>query len=81
MAEIIDLGERLLRLAEVRTKVGLGASTIYRRMAAGTFPRPLTLGDLVVRWRASDVDAWIDALPRATAQTPPPTPLPSRSAD
>ena len=34
---------RLLRLREVEERVGLRASTIYERIAAGTFPRPILI--------------------------------------
>ena len=34
---------RLLRRQEVELRTGLGTSTIYRRMAQGTFPRPSSL--------------------------------------
>jgi predicted DNA-binding transcriptional regulator AlpA len=34
---------RFLRLPEVRAKVGLSTSTIYRLMAAGQFPRPIPI--------------------------------------
>lgn len=56
------LGERLLRLSDVEEKTSLSRSTIYRRIQAGTFPAPLDLGPGAVRWRLSDVDAWIAGL-------------------
>jgi prophage regulatory protein len=60
-----NLGERLLRLREVEEKVGLKRSTIYRRIAAESFPPPIDLGPGTVRWRLSDVDAWIQSLTAA----------------
>ena len=54
---------RLLRLKEVMELVALGRSTIYDRMAAGTFPRSRDLGGGTVRWRADEVQAWIDGCP------------------
>lgn len=59
------LGERLLRLADVEAKTGIKRSTIYRRIAAETFPAPLSLGPGTVRWRLSDVEAWIEGLTAA----------------
>lgn len=56
---------RLLKLAEVKSEVGLGTSTIYRRMAAGTFPKPRDLGGGTVRWDSDDVEAWKAELPTA----------------
>lgn len=55
-------GARLLRLSELRLRVGLGRSTIYRRIDEGTFPRPRSLGGRAVAWLESDVEAWIAAL-------------------
>jgi len=34
-------------------------ATIYRWMKAGTFPAAIHLGVNMVRWRASDIEAWI----------------------
>ncbi|MFP6559452.1 helix-turn-helix transcriptional regulator [Paraburkholderia sp. B3] len=54
---------RLIRLREVRTRVGLGASTVYRYLAAGKFPRPVDIGGGRVAWLESEVDAWIASRP------------------
>jgi prophage regulatory protein len=59
--------ERLLRLRDVKEKTGLGSSTIYRRMAAGAFPLPRSLGPNTVRWLQSEIDDWIKGLPPAHA--------------
>ena len=56
---------RLLRLAEVKGLVGLGTSTIYRRMANGTFPKPKDLGGGTVRWPEEVIEEWKAALPDA----------------
>lgn len=53
--------ERLLRRAEVEARTGLSCSALYRRIAAGTFPRPVPLGGGPVRWPESAIDAWIAA--------------------
>jgi prophage regulatory protein len=54
---------RLMRLKEVLGLVPLSRSTIYARMAAGTFPRSYDLGGGVVAWYEADVLGWIDSLP------------------
>jgi prophage regulatory protein len=52
--------ERLLRLKEIRALTGLGASTLYRLISQGRFPKPLhPLGNRVAAWRSSEVFAWI----------------------
>ena len=54
---------RFMRLNEVIALVGLARSTIYDRMAAGTFPRSRDLGGGTVRWRSDEIDAWFEACP------------------
>ena len=52
--------ESLLPIADVIRRVGFGRSTIYARIAAGTFPRPRAEpGTGSVRWLESEVDAWV----------------------
>jgi prophage regulatory protein len=65
-----DTEERLLRLRDVKQKTGLGTSTIYRRMADGTFPIPRKLGPNTVRWLQSEIDAWIRSLPSSRVGVP-----------
>lgn len=55
--------DRLLTRQEVEAMVGVKRSAIYRWMAQGTFPMPLKLGTSSVRWRQSEIEAWIGALP------------------
>lgn len=55
--------DELLRLRDVESITKLGKSTIYRKIDAGTFPRPRQLGENCVRWKMSDIQSWINALP------------------
>lgn len=55
--------ERLLRRREVQTLTTLSKSTLYAKIKDGSFPRPLSLGKQAVAWRASDIEAWIQAQP------------------
>jgi prophage regulatory protein len=57
-------GPCILRLHDVKAKIGQPTSTIYAAMAAGTFPRPIPLGERAVGWLASEVDDWIEACRR-----------------
>src|SRR5271170_7576586 len=50
--------QRLLRLPEVCTMMGLKRSSIYRYVAEERLPAPVRIGDRNVRWRLSDVLAW-----------------------
>ena len=63
--------DRLLRLSDVRTLTALGRSTIYRLMRDGSFPEPLKIGPRAVRWRESEIEAWLASRPRATGDRPP----------
>ncbi len=40
----------ILRLPTVKTRTGLSRSTIYLRIAQGTFPKPVNLGGRAVGW-------------------------------
>lgn len=63
---------RLLRRGEVERMVGLRRSTIYARMAAGAFPRPIRLRGKIaasagaVAWLEADIVQWIDECAAAT---------------
>ncbi len=50
---------RFLRLPEVMERTGLSRSTIYVRVAAGRFPRPVALGGRAVGWIEAEVDEWV----------------------
>ncbi|MFC0407959.1 helix-turn-helix transcriptional regulator [Roseomonas elaeocarpi] len=63
MSEAIQELDRLLRIGEVENHVGMTRSTIYRRIAEGSFPRPREIGGGQVRWRQSEVKEWQDRLP------------------
>lgn len=40
--------------------VPFSKSTILRRVAAGTFPKPVKLSERVTAWRAEDIRTWLD---------------------
>lgn len=50
---------RIIRLKEVIDSTGLGRSTIYKYIAEGAFPKPVSLGDRCVGWVDSEVHDWI----------------------
>jgi prophage regulatory protein len=43
----------------VEARTGLSRSTIYLRIAAGSFPKPISLGARAVRWLESEVEGWL----------------------
>jgi prophage regulatory protein len=61
--------DRILRFPSVRDTVGLSHSTIYSRIAEGTFPKPVSLGGRAVGWLESEIEAWIQSK-RATDEEP-----------
>jgi prophage regulatory protein len=50
---------KLLRLTQVKSVTGLSKSTIYARIAEGTFPKQIPLGPRLVVWVESDIQNWI----------------------
>jgi prophage regulatory protein len=50
---------KLLRLPQVKASTGLSKSTIYTRIADGTFPKQIPLGPRLVVWVESDIQNWI----------------------
>ena len=52
---------RFLRLADVRSRVGLSRSQIYRKISTGDFPKAYSLGARAVAWLESEIDAWIES--------------------
>lgn len=50
----------LLNAKDLGTQVGMSVSSIYRRRSLGeSLPPALKIGSQV-RWRQSDVDAWLE---------------------
>ena len=54
--------DKLMTARDVMAAVRLSRATIYNLLAAGEFPRPVRIGSKSVRWRASDIAAWVDSL-------------------
>lgn len=54
-----SLNYKLLRLPQVKLTTGLSKSTIYARIAEGTFPKQIPLGPRLVVWVESDIQKWI----------------------
>ena len=53
------MADMILRLPAVRSRTGLSRSTLYQRIADGSFPKPINLGERAVGWLASEVDGWV----------------------
>lgn len=62
MTQQIQQALTILRRKQVQTRTGLSRSTIYARIAAGTFPRPIDLGGgRSVGWIETEIDAWLQS--------------------
>lgn len=53
---------KILRKRQVTERTGLPPSSMYEKISAGTFPKPIRLGGEGTRctgWIESEVEAWI----------------------
>ncbi len=50
--------QTILRREEVERATGLPRSTIYAKMAAGDFPKPIQLSPRAVGWLENDIADW-----------------------
>jgi prophage regulatory protein len=57
----LDNPVRIIRLKAVKARCGLSRSTLYNRIAAGEFPRPIAIGPRAVGWIESEINTWIAA--------------------
>jgi len=51
--------ERILRRAAVLDRTGLSKTTLYRKIAEGTFPRQIRISFKGSGWYESAVEEWI----------------------
>jgi len=49
--------DRIVRMKTVLARTGLSKSTIYRKIAKGTFPARLKIS--TAGWRESDINRWV----------------------
>lgn len=57
----VTTSNRILRMAELKIRVGLSRSTIYEFIKLGQMPRSISLGSRAVGWLESDIDAWLES--------------------
>ncbi len=51
--------DRIIRLKTVLARTGLSRSTIYRKIAEGTFPAQIRISIHGAGWHESDINRWI----------------------
>lgn len=59
--------DRLLKESEVLEQVGFSHTTLWRKVADGTFPAPVKPSPNITRWKLSAVQAYIEGLGSAKA--------------
>jgi prophage regulatory protein len=52
--------DRIIRLKTVLSRTGLSRSTIYRKIAEGTFPAQLKISTNGTGWHESDINRWVE---------------------
>lgn len=58
---------KILRIDQVKVKIGLSRSTIYSRLNPNSrhydplFPKPIHLGIKAVAWIEAEIDAWLQS--------------------
>lgn len=52
--------DRINRLNTVLDRTGLSRSTIYRKIAEGTFPAQLRISVHGAGWRQSEIKRWVE---------------------
>ena len=52
--------DKIIRLKTVLARTGLSRSTMYRKIAEGTFPSQVKISVHGAGWRESAVSRWID---------------------
>jgi prophage regulatory protein len=55
----MPISDRIVRLKTVLAPTGLSRSTIYRKIAEGTFPPQIKISVNGAGWRESDIDRWV----------------------
>lgn len=57
---------RILRRPEVEAMTGLRRTRLDELERQGKFPQRVRISDRATGWRSDEVEAWIEALPRAS---------------
>ncbi|HBM09967.1 AlpA family transcriptional regulator [Pseudomonas sp. Choline-3u-10] len=57
-----QLPRRFIKLPKVKYYTSFSTSELYRRIAAGTFPKQIRLGPKSVAWDESEILAWCDEM-------------------
>lgn len=62
-------GIKFLRISDLKEKVGLSRSQIYKLIADGDFPKQDKLGERIAVWQESKVEEWMYSKVSQTGKT------------
>jgi predicted DNA-binding transcriptional regulator AlpA len=51
-----------IRQKQLLLQLPFSAPTLWRKVKAGTFPKPVKLGQNITAWRVEEVNQWIEAI-------------------
>jgi prophage regulatory protein len=54
------MAEQIRKLLEIKNRVGLSGSSIYRLIQEGKFPPPIKLSERSSGWLESEIDQWLE---------------------
>jgi len=54
------MASAFLKLPAVKARTALSRSTIYNRIAEGSFPKPISLGPRAVGWLEAEIEQWVE---------------------
>ena len=54
--------DSFIRQKQLLPILGFSAPTLWRKVKAGTFPKPIKLGQNITAWRVREVNQWIEGL-------------------
>jgi prophage regulatory protein len=52
--------DRIVRMKTILARTGLSRSTIYRKIAEGTFPPQIKISINGAGWRESEINRWVE---------------------
>jgi prophage regulatory protein len=55
----VELKPLVYRLPAVEEVIGLKRTAIHEQIAAGNFPKPISLGPRAKGWLVAEIDAWL----------------------
>jgi prophage regulatory protein len=69
MAQQLQSAPTILRRKQVEARTGLSRSTIYLRVAEGSFPTPISIGARAVGWIEAEINDWLASRIAASRKT------------